>query len=128
PELMKENAWTQELGAEATRQLLNLPEPPDAIFASTSDFSALGVLEVATKMGIKVPQELGICGYSNEAFTELTSPSITTIDQYSVSMGKTIANLYFQEIKSDSKDAIPKIVSIRPKLIVRDSTLRTKKK
>lgn len=128
PELMKENAWTQELGAAATRELLNLPEPPDAIFASTSDFSALGVLEVATKMGIKVPQELGICGYSNEAFTELTSPSITTIDQYSVSMGKTIANLYFQEIKSESKDAIPKIVSIRPKLIVRDSTLRTKKR
>lgn len=127
PELMKENAWTKELGAEATKKLLEMPNPPDAIFASTSDFSALGVLEVATKKGLKVPEELGICGYSNEAFTEITSPSITTIDQYSMSMGKTIANLYFQEIRPDEKDTIPKIVSIKPKLIIRSSTLRNKK-
>lgn len=127
PELMKENAWTKELGAAATNELLNLQQPPDAIFASTSDFSALGVLEAATKRGIKVPEELGICGYSNEAFTEITSPSITTIDQYSVSMGKTIANLYFQEITADKTDGIPKIVSIKPRLIIRASTLKDEK-
>jgi LacI family transcriptional regulator len=126
PELMKENAWTKELGATATKELLGMANPPDAIFASTSDFSALGVLEVATHMGIKVPEELGICGYSNEAFTEITSPSITTIDQYSITMGKTIANLYFQEIKSDQKDLVSKVISIKPKLIVRGSTLRNK--
>lgn len=127
PELMIENAWTKELGAIATRKLLSLPNPPDAIFASTSDFSALGVLEVANKMGVVVPDELGICGYSNESFTEITTPSITTIDQYSVSMGKTIANLFFQEIKPENKDAVPKIVSIKPKLIIRSSTLKDKK-
>jgi len=125
-ELMMENAWTKELSASATRKLLNLPQPPDAIFASTSDFSALGVLEVALAMGIKVPSELGICGYSNEAFTEITSPSITTIDQFSVYMGKTVANLYFQELdnKEDS-DVVPKIISIKPKLLVRSSTRRS---
>jgi LacI family repressor for deo operon, udp, cdd, tsx, nupC, and nupG len=37
-ELIVENAWTKELGAEGTRKLLSLPHPPDAIFASTSDF------------------------------------------------------------------------------------------
>jgi LacI family repressor for deo operon, udp, cdd, tsx, nupC, and nupG len=121
-ELIIENAWTKELGAKATRKLLNLPEPPDAIFASTSDFSALGVLEVATALGIKVPSELGICGYSNEAFTEITSPSITTIDQFSVYMGKTVANLYFQEMDNKDTEVIPKIISIKPKLIVRSST------
>lgn len=126
PELMKENAWTKELGALATNDLLNLPEPPDAIFASTSDFSALGVLEAASKRGIKVPEELGIVGYSNEAFTEITHPSITTVDQHSVNMGKTIANLFFQEIKSDNKDQSPKIVSIRSKLIIRSSTSKYK--
>jgi LacI family repressor for deo operon, udp, cdd, tsx, nupC, and nupG len=124
-ELIVENAWTKELGAKGTRKLLDLAQPPDAIFASTSDFSALGVLEVATAMGIKVPSELGICGYSNEAFTEITSPSITTIDQFSVYMGKTVANLYFQEIDNkDDTEVVPKIISIKPKLIVRSSTKR----
>jgi LacI family repressor for deo operon, udp, cdd, tsx, nupC, and nupG len=123
-ELMLENAWTKELGAQATRQLLSLPNPPDAIFASTSDFSALGVLEVATAMNIKVPAQLGICGYSNEDFTEITSPSITTIDQFSVDMGKTIANLYFEEMKNTAVSATPKTISIKPKLIIRSSTQR----
>jgi LacI family transcriptional regulator len=124
-ELIVENAWTKELGASATRKLLKLPQPPDAIFASTSDFSALGVLEVASAMGVKVPAELGICGYSNEAFTEITSPSITTIDQFSIFMGKTVANLYFQETENKNDTAvIPKIISIKPKLIVRSSTNR----
>ena len=121
--LIIENAWTKELGAKATRKLLNLVEPPDAIFASTSDFSALGVLEVASAMGIKVPSALGICGYSNEAFTEITSPSITTIDQFSVYMGKTVAGLYFQEIENkEDTEVLPKIISIKPELIIRSST------
>jgi len=121
-ELIVENAWTKELGAEATRKLLSLPIPPDAIFASTSDFSALGVLDVATAMHFKVPQRLGIMGYANEPFTELTSPSITTIDQYSIYMGKTIADLYFQEIDNKEVAITPKTISIKPKLIVRAST------
>lgn len=123
-ELIVENAWTKELGAEGTRRLLNLPEPPDAIFASTSDFSALGVLEVALAMGIKVPSELGICGYSNEAFTEITSPSITTIDQFSLHMGKTVAELYFKEMEKDESSRKPDVISIKPNLIMRASTNR----
>lgn len=124
-ELMIENAWTKELSASATKQLLSLSEPPDAIFASTSDFSALGVHEVASAMGIKVPSQLGICGYSNEAFTEITSPSITTIDQFSIYMGKTIADLYFQEMETKNEgNIIPKIISIKPKLLIRSSSTR----
>ncbi|MCR8559936.1 LacI family transcriptional regulator [Mucilaginibacter sp. BJC16-A38] len=120
--IVVENAWTKELGAEATRKLLSLRTPPDAIFASTSDFSALGVLEVATAMGFKVPTQLGICGYSNEAFTEITSPSITTIDQFSVNMGTAVANLYFDELGNKDTSVTPKTISIKPELIVRASS------
>lgn len=126
-ELIIENAWTKELGAEATRKLLSLPEPPDAIFASTSDFSALGVLDVATAMHIKVPSQLGICGYSNEPFTELTAPSITTVDQFSVHMGRIIANLYFEEMENKEVAITPKVISIKPQLIIRSSTNKKKK-
>ncbi|MCX2453733.1 LacI family DNA-binding transcriptional regulator [Pedobacter sp. PLR] len=122
-ELMYANAWTKELGALATVKLLEMVSPPDAIFASTSDFAALGVLEAATAKGIRIPEELGVCGYSNEPFTEITSPSITTIDQFSVEMGKTIGNLHFQEMEN-SDAVIKKTVNIKPKLIVRKSSQR----
>lgn len=124
-ELIKENAWTKELGAIATRELLNLASPPDAIFASTSDFSALGVLEIATQMNIRVPEDLGICGYSNEAFTEITSPAITTIDQHSITMGQTIANLYFDEQGPGSEELKHKVINIQPALIIRKSTSKS---
>ncbi|WP_316789381.1 LacI family DNA-binding transcriptional regulator [Pedobacter frigoris] len=124
PELIMENAWTKELGATATRKLLKLAQPPDAIFASTSDFAALGALEVATGMNIQVPQQLGICGYSNESFGTIANPSITTIDQHSILMGKTIAQLYFNEPDSGISISKNQIVSIRPELIIRDSTLK----
>lgn len=127
PELIFKNAWTKELSAEATKKLLSLPNPPDAIFASTSDFSALGALQIATEMNIKVPEELGICGYSNESFSEITSPAITTIDQQSVLMGKTIAALYFDELKTEEIGMEGKIVNIQPQLIIRTSTLKNQK-
>jgi LacI family transcriptional regulator len=123
-ELIRENAWTRELGAKATEDLLALPEPPDAIFASTSDFAALGVLDVAQREGIKVPQQLGICGFSNEAFTEITQPSITTIDQFSKEIGKNVANLYFQKMKKGVNIDEQKVVNIKPQLIIRNSTLK----
>jgi LacI family transcriptional regulator len=123
-ELMYANAWTKELGAAATARLLDMPNPPDAIFASTSDFAALGVLEAAGNKGIRIPETLGICGYSNEPFTEITSPSITTVDQFSVEMGRKIGNLYFQEIENFGAEDKIKTVNVRPKLIVRNSTRR----
>ncbi len=121
-DIIIENAWTKELGEKATEMLLNLPYPPDAIFASTSDFAALGVLTVAQKKGIKVPEQLGICGYANESFTEITSPSLTTIDQFSTKMGKAIAKLYFDEIKNKQGREASQIVKITPKLIIRASS------
>lgn len=126
PELIIQNAWTKELSIEATKALLDLPEPPDAIFASTSDFAALGVLEVAHERGISVPQQLGICGYSNEDFTQITNPSLTTIDQFSNKIGKTIADLFFEEMNAKEVKLDYKTEMIKPQLIIRGSTLRNK--
>ncbi len=66
---------------------------------------------------------MGICGYSNEAFTEITSPSITTIDQFSVNMGKAVANLFFDDLASEGRNDT-KVISIKPELIVRGSSRR----
>jgi LacI family repressor for deo operon, udp, cdd, tsx, nupC, and nupG len=121
-DLIRGNVWTKELAAEATRELLSLPNPPDAIFASTSDYSALGALDVAKELSLKVPEQLGILGYANEAFTEITNPPLTSIDQFSFHMGKTIAELYFAEMDNTEEVVTPKVISIKPQLIVRSSS------
>lgn len=114
-----ENVITEELGIVATRELLMLDEIPDAI-CSAGDYSALGALSVVKDRGIRVPHEMGITGFANEPFTNFITPSLTTLEQYSVDMGKTAANLLLQQIASP--EAPVKTIVIKPKLILREST------
>jgi LacI family transcriptional regulator len=97
--------------------------PPDAIFAA-ADLAELGALEAARSLKIKVPEQLGICGFSNEPYTELTTPAITTIDQNSYGMGEIVANLYFDKIKGIGSKTSTTSKTIQTRLIIRESSTR----
>ncbi|MDP4250852.1 MAG: substrate-binding domain-containing protein [Bacteroidota bacterium] len=45
-------------------------------------------------MGLKVPEEIGIIGFANEAFDGFISPSLSSVDQKSKELGKDAANIY----------------------------------
>lgn len=113
-----------EDGKEAAKKLLSLPEPPDAIL-STDDFSALGALQVA-RDEVRIPQDMGIIGFSNEPFTEYVSPSLSTIDQQSHKMGMLVGKscMDFQSESADMQDQLKTFLN--PILMVRDSTNRKK--
>jgi LacI family transcriptional regulator, repressor for deo operon, udp, cdd, tsx, nupC, and nupG len=118
-----EDCYTKDSATTNITKLLSSINKPDAIIAA-ADFMTLTVLEVARKLHIKIPEDLGIMGYSNEPYTELTTPTITTVDQFSLEMGQTVANVFFQDIKNSNQQNIPKSIIINPKLVVRASTLR----
>ena len=94
-ELIVIGEMTIEAGNAGMQQLLALPEPPDAVF-SGSDFSAAGALEVLTARGLRVPQDVGLVGFSNELFARLTVPQITSFDQHCELMGRTATRLLLQ--------------------------------
>jgi DNA-binding LacI/PurR family transcriptional regulator len=85
---------TREAGFLSAMALLQRPVRPDAIFCS-SDYVALGVLQAAAALKIKVPEELGVIGFQNEPFDELLIPSLSSIDQNSKELGKHAAGIYF---------------------------------
>lgn len=117
-----------EAGISAARELLNFPEPPDAFF-TVSDYSALGVLKTARTMGLSVPTDIGIIGFSNESFTDIITPTLSSVDQNSRKMGKETANVYFNHLlKQKEKKLESKIKKhvIKCSLIIRDSTSRKK--
>ena len=84
-----------EDGDVGMKQMLALPQPPDAVF-SASDFSLVGVLEVLKKRGLRVPQDVGLVSFSNELFSRLTEPRLTSIDQHCELMGTTATRLLLQ--------------------------------
>lgn len=126
PDLVFHPAISLEAGKELTRKILAKKLDFDAV-AAASDFSGLGALLTMREMGIAVPEEKGIVGFSNEYFTELVGMS--SVEQFSVDMGKTIARILFEEIEeSEGKESrTPRIhhqVVITPKLVLRASSQR----
>ena len=73
-----------------THQFLDLPEPPDAVFAC-SDIQAAGVLKAAREHGLKVPDDLAILGFDNIDLADYME--LTTIDQSLDESGRTAVEL-----------------------------------
>jgi LacI family transcriptional regulator len=110
-------------GSAGMQQLLALPEPPDAVF-SGSDFSAAGALAVLNERGLRVPEDMGLVGFSNELFSRLTRPMITSIDQHCELMGRTATRLLLQIMEEPEQHFAPRHVVLQPDLFVRASSLR----
>ena len=72
---------------EQARQLLTLPEPPTAIFASGGDLIALEVLRAAQDLQIRVPHQLSVVGFDNFPGTANSNPPLTTVRQTSFGNG-----------------------------------------
>ncbi|MDO7873319.1 LacI family DNA-binding transcriptional regulator [Hymenobacter sp. ASUV-10] len=115
------NDMAQEQGAEALRQLLALPNPPDGLFAA-GDYAALGALQEAQRQGLRVPEDLAITGFSNETFTLVARPTITTVDQRCEEMGQAAVRLLLEMIDNGGEGFSPRQVVLRPELVVRGSS------
>jgi LacI family transcriptional regulator len=98
-----EMVFAHELSVDNARKTLHLlfaKEPfPDAIFA-VNDVTALTALDFAKEIGIQVPKDLRIVGYSNDPRSAIVSPSITTVEQFPGLIGKAIVTELLKILKS----------------------------
>ena len=107
---------SQEAHQQAT-ELLNLPDPPTAIFAY-SDTQAIGVLEAARDLGLQVPADLSVIGYDDiEAAQHL---QLTTVRQCLFDSGVKGAQLLL-DIMDDSRHNLQEL-ELPTELIIREST------
>jgi len=109
-------------GKNALVQLLNQSgEVPDAIYAA-SDNIALGAIKALKELGYKVPEDVCVVGFDNIELTKYTSPSLTTISQNKVRIGREAAKHLISLINKEI-ESIPGIVKRVPvELIIREST------
>jgi LacI family transcriptional regulator len=112
-------------GEEAAEILLNLDEPPDAILAA-SDYLAYGAIKAIRRRGLRVPEDIGIVGFSNEEFSSQVTPSISTVDQRSETMGSLAAKLLIDQLAASQNRGsyIVHREMLEPELIVRESSSR----
>ena len=120
PEYIVWSKYTYQSGVELGRELLELVDPPTAIFAG-NDAVACGVMHSAHEMGIAIPAELSVAGYDDSPIALQIWPSLTTLRQPVGQIGKIAATELIKSIRGEHGDRFETII-LHPQLKVRDST------
>jgi LacI family transcriptional regulator len=95
----------------------------DGIFFYT-DLIAIGAMTALRKMGIRVPEDIKIIGFSNWFMSTVISPTLSTVDQPGYLMGETAFNQLYTEImdQKNNKAYTPKIIELETELLIRESS------
>ena len=112
-------ADTRELAIEELPKQMNADQRPDAIFC-VNDHCASGVLYAAQKLGLRVPEDLSICGFSDAPLARITTPMLTTVEQHGTEIGTHAMQALLRKLNGDTRTPHTEIV--RTNLVVRGTT------
>jgi LacI family transcriptional regulator len=117
--LVTEGDFYHESGFAGAHALLDLPDPPTAVFAS-SDQMALGVYEAVRQRGLRVPDDVSVVGFDDLPEVRWCSPPLTTIRQPLAEMGAVAARTVLRMLAGEEAES-PR-VELATELVVRHST------
>lgn len=123
PELVISYDLTLEKANIYVNHLLNLPQPPDALF-TINDPTAIEALDVIKARGLRIPDDIAIVGFSNDPISAHIEPGLTTIGQPVSEIGQEAANLLMEQLLDKEGNKPPRTVVLGTQLIVRGSTVR----
>jgi LacI family transcriptional regulator len=119
-----EGDWSAASGERGLRQLLAQYPKLEAIFAC-NDQMALGVLQAAHQLGLRVPEDLGVVGFDNTPESAYFWPPLTTVRHQLIEQGKLAVQALLGMIESQQhhrKFSQPKVTMLQPHLVVRRSS------
>jgi DNA-binding LacI/PurR family transcriptional regulator len=117
PEYHRQGWHTRENSRQMALALLNLPDPPTAIFCF-SDELALGALEAARELHLSVPGDLSVVGYDDVEVAHFAQ--LTTVRQHLFDSGIQGIELLFDVI--DNPRSPPVQTELKPELVIRQTT------
>jgi len=96
-----------------------MKNPPTAIFAS-NDFMALGAMEAASELKVKIPEDIALVGFDDIDFASFKFVNLTTVTQRKYEMGIRGVEVLAKKIECSEK-WVPQQIYLEPKLIIRGS-------
>ena len=117
PEQVLISEWSRKGGKHAALQLLTQQKRPTAIFAA-SDVQAVGALEAARELGLRVPEQLSVIGFDGIEISELLE--LSTMQQPLQEMGELGASKLVELIENPSHP--PELIRFDTKLVERRTT------
>ena len=104
------------------RHLMELKNPPDGLFIA-NDPAAIEAIRTIKNMGIQIPQQIGIVGFSNDYGSNLIEPGLTTVAQPKRLIGSTAMQLLLDLIDKEVSQWKAVTKTLDSELIVRDSSM-----
>jgi DNA-binding LacI/PurR family transcriptional regulator len=108
--------------AEAiTPELLQQERRPDGFFAVNDD-TAIGILYTAKRMGLKVPRDVSVCGFTNGQRAVSCDPMLTTVEQRGIKVGEEAADILIGHVEGVIPLEKAERRIVRTRLIIRGTT------
>jgi LacI family transcriptional regulator len=119
PELVVHSDWRLPWGTAAAHQLLELDDPPTAIFGF-NDNVAIGALHAAHERGLSVPKDLSVVGFDDTHQAVIVTPRLTSVSQPLAELGRTGVSLLIRLLEGQRLDGLR--MELATRLVVREST------
>ena len=94
---------------------------PDAVFCS-NDLTAIGTMKAVRELGIRIPEDVAVVGFSNGIFSEISDPPLSTVDQHGFEMGVLATRMLLNRIHPRREGEPPVTRVVQGDLIIRDSS------
>ena len=118
-ELLAGGDFATATGYRAARLLLELEDPPTAIFAS-NDNLAIGAMRAVFERGLGIPRDISIVGFDDSGLASNVFPRLTTVRQPLGELGRTAVSLLNRLLNGQRTEALR--IELATQLIVREST------
>lgn len=122
-EIVKCGEISKEYAVEATKELLSLPDPPDAILAF-NDTMTFAIFDTIKDRGLKIPDDVAIVGFTDNDTAIHVTPKLTVAADNAAEQGRKAYELLMRAINGDKKH-YKEIVPMD--LIIRESSDKRKK-
>jgi LacI family transcriptional regulator len=114
---------SEKCGREAAHQILAMKPMPDAAFI-TNDFSAAVCMQTLKEHAIRIPEDLAIVGFNNDAISKIVEPQLTTINYPGIDIGEIAARNLIAHMKGELNISQTNTIIVQSDLIIRKSSLK----
>jgi LacI family transcriptional regulator len=125
PSLIYEGTFFQPDGYAGACTLMDIEDPPTAIFAS-NDVMAMGAMDAVRSRGLRVPEDVSVLGFDDIPQSASVRPALTTVRQPLEQMGRVATQMLLDLLKNAEKEISR--IELPTELIVRGSTSSPKDK
>ena len=118
PELLRTGIPREASGYHLTNELLDLAEPPTAIFVG-NNLLTIGAFRAISERGLRIPEDIALVAFDELDWMSLVKPRLTVVKQPTYDIGRTAAELLFQRITEPGHP--PQQVIVQSVLHIRES-------